>query len=163
MKPFEWLSLEMSVLWSDGAEVVLPLSHASPLLVHGAGHDGHCGVHLVCPPSDPGDLVLVTPLLVHLAGHSGHCEDHLVRLLGDLVELVAGHVVGLVLGEPVGAVVIPGTLACLVGGRPCVRDGGDLGLVLDEPWTSCWGVPVQNGNSWAEGQLHHLVGHGGGL
>jgi hypothetical protein len=72
----------MSVLWINGAEVILPLGHASPLLVHGAGHVGHFEVH----------LGQVSTLLVHVAGHDGHCEVHLVSLLGDSVDLVAGHV-----------------------------------------------------------------------
>ena len=66
----------MSVLWFDGAKVILPLGHKSPLLVHVAGHDGHCQVHLVRPLGDPVDLV---------AGHVGLLEVHLVRSLGDPV------------------------------------------------------------------------------
>ena len=58
----------MSVPRSDGAEVILPLGHASPLLVHVAGHDGHCEVHLVSLLGDSVDLV---------AGHVGPCEVHL--------------------------------------------------------------------------------------
>ena len=36
----------MTGLWFGGAEVILPLGHAFPLLVSGAGHVGHLEVHL---------------------------------------------------------------------------------------------------------------------
>ena len=54
-KPLEWLSHGKTGLWFGGAEVILPLGHASPLLVHVAGHVGHCVVLLVRPLGDPVD------------------------------------------------------------------------------------------------------------
>ena len=54
MKPFEWLSHGVFVLWFDGgAEVILPLE-----------------VHLVRPLSDPGDLVPASPFWSMLPGMS---------------------------------------------------------------------------------------------
>ena len=60
----------MSVLWFDRAEVILPLGHTFPLLVHDAVHVGDCGVHLVCPLDDPGDLVL------GVVGNDRLCDGH---------------------------------------------------------------------------------------
>ena len=71
----------MSVLWFDRAEVILPLGHTFPLLVHDAVHVRDCGVHLVCPLDDPGDLVL------GVVGNDRLCDGHGLIQVPDGVQL----------------------------------------------------------------------------